>query len=54
VKSVSSIWKQLKNPFVLVGQGFVAGALLFWAVQSHASPRLPPQATANSVGFAAQ
>ncbi len=24
--------KKLQNPFALVGQGFVAGAILFWTV----------------------
>ncbi len=24
--------KKLQNPFALVGQGFVAGAILFWTI----------------------
>lgn len=25
------VWKKLQNPFVLVGQGFVLGGILFFA-----------------------
>jgi hypothetical protein len=35
------VWKKLQNPFALVGQGFVAGAVLFWASQSQAGPHAP-------------
>jgi len=31
------LWKKLQNPFVLVGQGFVLGGVLFFA--SHAESR---------------
>lgn len=27
-------WKKLQNPFVLVGQGFVLGGILFFASQN--------------------
>ena len=30
---MSKVWEKLQNPFVLVGQGFVAGAILFFATQ---------------------
>jgi len=33
------VWKKLQNPFVLVGQGFVLGGLLFFAThQAEAAP----------------
>jgi hypothetical protein len=36
-------WKKLQNPFVLVGQGFVLGGVLFFA--THAESRhLAPNA----------
>ena len=28
---VVKLWKSLQNPFLLVGQGFVLGAILFYA-----------------------
>jgi hypothetical protein len=32
------VWKKkLQNPFVLVGQGFFLGGLLFWTTQGQAS-----------------
>lgn len=30
-----NIKKTLQNPFALVAQGFVAGAILFWATMPH-------------------
>lgn len=30
---MSKFWEKLQNPFVLVGQGFFAGAILFFATQ---------------------
>ena len=27
-----SFWKKLQNPFALVGQGFIAGGILFFAM----------------------
>ena len=32
-----NFWKKLQNPFVLVGQGFVLGGVLFFA--THAESR---------------
>lgn len=31
------MWKKLQNPFVLVGQGFLAGGLLFWTTRADAA-----------------
>jgi hypothetical protein len=43
------VWKKLQNPFVLVGQGFLVGGLLFWTTQGEASrPADPPVAAALS------
>ena len=36
-----TFWKKLQNPFVLVGQGFVLGGVLFFATHAeshHAAP----------------
>jgi hypothetical protein len=41
---VMKVWNPLKNPFVLVGQGFLAGGLLFWTVQGDAVPQASAQA----------
>ena len=35
------IKKKLQNPFVLVAQGFIAGAILFWSTN-------PPEAEASN------
>ncbi len=37
------VWKKLQNPFVLVGQGFVLGGILFFAFVSprDAAPAAP-------------
>lgn len=43
-----NIWKKLQNPFVLVGQGFVVGGILFFATQTdsiQASPSPAPAVT---------
>ena len=40
-----NIKKKLLNPFVLAGQGFVAGVLLFWSTQAPDS-ELPQPSTA--------
>lgn len=43
-----NIWKKLQNPFVLVGQGFVLGGVLFFATHAdtlHASPAPAPSAS---------
>ncbi len=34
---MTKIWKKLQNPFVLVGQGFLAGGLLFVATRADAA-----------------
>jgi hypothetical protein len=34
-----SIVKKLQNPFVLVGQGFLVGGLLFWTTQAETKAR---------------
>jgi hypothetical protein len=42
-----NIWKKLQNPFVLVGQGFVLGGILFFATHAdklQASPSTAPSA----------
>ena len=36
------IRKTLKNPFALVAQGFVAGAVLFWATMPQEQDAPPP------------
>ena len=46
-----NLWKKLQNPFALVGQGFVAGGVLFFATHSaslEASPA-PAQPAASSL-----
>ena len=42
-------WKKLQNPFVLVGQGFLVGALMFWTMQpdSAAAPADSPDSTGS-------
>ena len=30
-----TLWKKLQNPFVLVGQGFVLGGVLFFATHAN-------------------
>jgi len=34
---VTRVWKKLQNPFVLVGQGFLAGGLVFWTTRADAA-----------------
>ena len=47
-----NIKKKLQNPFVLVVQGFVAGAILFWStVPGEADVSNQPQA-AQTAAFA--
>jgi hypothetical protein len=42
-----NIKKKLQNPFVLVGQGFVVGAILFFATTPpEEAPQLPVQSAA--------
>jgi hypothetical protein len=46
------VLKKLQNPFLLVGQGFALGALLFFATQhesgeAHSAPPAPPAAEAR-------
>jgi hypothetical protein len=36
-RDVTKIWKKMQNPFVLVGQGFLAGGLLMWTTQADAA-----------------
>jgi hypothetical protein len=36
-RDVTKIWKKLQNPFVLAGQGFLAGGLLIWTTQADAA-----------------
>jgi len=40
------VWKKLQNPFALVGQGFVLGAILFFVTQHDPSEAAPPAQTA--------
>ena len=42
-----NIKKKLLNPFVLCGQGFVAGAILFWSTHAAESDLPQPPATAQ-------
>jgi hypothetical protein len=37
-KVVLKLWKKLDNPFLLAAEGFVAGAILFWAVAPNSDP----------------
>lgn len=41
-----TFWKKLQNPFALVGQGFVAGGILFFAMHgtAEATPAAAPVA----------
>jgi len=34
---MTTVWKKLQNPFALVGQGFLAGGLVFWTVHADAA-----------------
>ena len=46
-----SIWKKLQHPFALVGQGFVAGGILFFATHADsiaASPTPTPAAAVTA------
>lgn len=40
--------QRLQNPFALVAQGFVAGAILFWATAPSDGDSPPPSAPAES------
>jgi len=35
-----SVLNKLKNPFVLVGEGFIVGALVFWTSRAEAASSL--------------
>ena len=37
-----ALWKKLQNPFVLVGQGFVLGGVLFFATHANSLPASAP------------
>ncbi len=41
-------WKKMQNPFVLVGQGFVLGAILFFATQHRPSEAASPLLSAQA------
>lgn len=44
-----TIKEKLQNPFALVAQGFVAGAILLWATApSDEAPQSPPTAESAS------
>ena len=34
---MTKVWNKLLNPFALVGQGFLAGGLLFWTTRPDAA-----------------
>jgi hypothetical protein len=45
------IWKKMQHPFALVGQGFVAGGILFFATHADsiaATPSPAPTATVTA------
>lgn len=45
-----TFWRKLQNPFALVGQGFLAGALLFWSTHPGMSaPPAPERSAVQSV-----
>ena len=48
-------WKKLQNPFVLVGQGFVLGGILFFAThtESHLASASTSPATSALVSTSA-
>jgi len=35
--SIVTLGSKLKNPFALVGEGFLFGVVLFWAISAHES-----------------
>ncbi len=37
-----NLWKKMQNPFVLAGQGFVLGGLIFFATHSDIVSAAPP------------
>jgi hypothetical protein len=39
------LWKRLQNPFALVGQGFVLGGILFFAINAESLLASPAPAT---------
>lgn len=43
-----NIKQKLKNPFALVAQGFIVGAILFWATMS-SEPDNPPLPQAQAM-----
>ena len=43
-----NIKKKLLNPFVLMTQGFVAGAIIFWSVGAPESDLSQPAASAQA------
>jgi|GEM_PF-2167071 len=42
-------FRKLDNPFVLIAEGFVAGAILFWSTSPGHAETSPNQPTAQSV-----
>ncbi len=47
------LWKSLQNPFLLVGQGFVVGAILFYATTPETSEARAAPAEARASATAA-
>lgn len=43
-----NIWKKLQNPFVLVGQGFVLGGILFFATHADTLQASPAPTAASA------
>ncbi len=41
--------KKMLNPFVLIAQGFIAGAVLFWSTHPPESEVVQPTASTQSV-----
>ncbi|MGZ8997838.1 MAG: hypothetical protein ACXW2T_03175 [Allosphingosinicella sp.] len=42
------LFKKLDNPFLLIAQGFVVGAILFWSTSPGPSEASPNQPTARA------
>jgi hypothetical protein len=42
-------FRKLDNPFLLIAEGFVVGAILFWSTSPGSAEAIPNQPTAHAV-----
>ncbi len=53
IETIMKFWKKLQNPFVLVGQGFVLGGLLFFATHGGSLEAAEPDQASHAVDWSA-